>query len=148
VPGASAFAKRVTLPGKGAIRYLGHANHRVNSWSNSECRILRHVDLSADDVALHQCEHERAAGLHEAAGIDVPLGDDAIERRDDAQVVPLLVEDPDQGLLSRDVRLGDGDRSMLGFESEAISVALLRRQPPLLDQGAVAIVGDLCEIPC
>ena len=135
VPGANAWAKRVTLPGNVRSGILGHANDRFDSAAHSERRVLRHIDLGADDVALHQREHERVgAGLHEAAHVDVALGDDAVKRRDHALVGLLLIEDPDQRLLSRDVRLGDRDRRLLRLKGQAVGVALLRRHPPLLDQ--------------
>ena len=52
----------------------------------------------------------------------------------------------DQALLSRDVRLGDTDRGVLGFEAQSIGVAELCGRPALLDQRADAIVGDLREL--
>ena len=112
---------------------LGDVNHCVDPSANSECRVLWHVDLGADYFALHQSEHERRASLHEASCIDVPLGDDTVERRDHALVGLLLTKHADQGLLSRDVCLSYSDRRLLRIESQAVSVALLRRQPSLLD---------------
>src|ERR1700676_2716232 len=67
--------------------------------------------------------------------------DDAVERRDHALIGLLLGKNPDQALLCRDVRLGDADRGLLGFEAEAIGVAELRGRPALLDQGADAVIG-------
>ena len=96
---------------------------------------------------MHQREHERGAGLHEAPCIDIPLGDDAVEWRDHALVGLLLTKHADQGLLSRDVCLCNRDRRLLGIEGQAVGVALLRRHPSLLDQVAVAIVGDPRKIP-
>ena len=56
---------------------------------------------------------KRAAGgvgLHQAADIDVALGDDAVERRDDALIGLLLAEHLQLRLLRRDVGLRDADR--------------------------------------
>ena len=78
-------------------------NDRVDPGCHSERRVLRHVDLGTDNVALHQREHERCAGLHEAARVDVPLSDNAIKRRDHALIRLLLLKHAYQGLLSRDV---------------------------------------------
>src|SRR5262245_29595322 len=91
------------LAWKSAVRILRHMNHRVDSGSHSERRVLRYIDLGTDDIALHQREHECRAGLHEAASVDVPLSNDAIKGRDHALVGLLLTKDADQGLLSRDV---------------------------------------------
>jgi hypothetical protein len=95
---------------------------------------------------VHQGEHEGAAGLHKAADVDGALGGDAVERRDHALIGLLLGKNPDQALLCRDVRLGDADRGILGFEAEAIGVEL-RGRPALLDQGADAVIGHLGELP-
>ena len=103
MPGANAWANRVTLPGNARLGVLRHANDRVDPGSHSERRVLRYVDLSTDNVALHQREHERCAGLHEAAGVDIPLSDSAIKRRDHALIRLLLLKHTYQGLLSGDV---------------------------------------------
>ena len=68
----------------------GNAHHGVDPGSQPEDLILRHIDLGSNDIALHDGEHERAAGrigLHEATDVDVALGDDAVERSDDALIM-------------------------------------------------------------
>jgi hypothetical protein len=47
------------------------------------------------------------------ADIDVALGDDAVERRDDQGVIPVLTELREQVLLGCDVRLRCGDRCLV-----------------------------------
>ena len=82
------------LAGKRPIRNLGDAHHGGHSRPQPERRILRHIYLDADHGALHDGEHEGAArriGLHQAADVDVALGDDALERGDDALIGLLLV---------------------------------------------------------
>ena len=99
-------------------RRLGHAHDRVNARRHAEGRVLRHVDPDADDVLLLNLEHEGAArrvALHQTADIDVALGDEAIERRDDQGVVAVLTELLDQVLLRRDVLLRGGDRGLVCF---------------------------------
>ena len=99
---------------------------------------------------MHQREHGGAAGrvgLHQAAVVDVALGDDAVERRHHALIGLLLVEHPELGLLGGDIRLGHRDRRLLRLQGQAIVVALLRGEPSLLDQLAVAVPGDLGEFP-
>ena len=66
-------------------------------------------------TSLHDGEHEGAAGgigLHQAADIDVALGDDAVERSDHALIGLLLTQHLQLRLLRRDVRLRDGDRGL------------------------------------
>ena len=69
--------------------------------------VLRHVDLRADHVGLHHREHEGAAGgvgLHQAADVDIALGDDAVERRDARSDSPSAwLQHPDLRLLRRDI---------------------------------------------
>src|ERR1700730_4684773 len=75
---------------KVAIRKFRHAHDSLNAWGDAEGRILGHVDPDADDVLLHNLEHEGAAGriaLHQTADIDIALGDNAVERRDDRGIV-------------------------------------------------------------
>ena len=98
---------------------------------------------------MHQGEQERAARgicLDQAADVDVALGDDAVERRDHALIGFLLVQDPQLRLLCRDIRLRDGDRGLARLETQAIGIALLLRDPTLMDERLVAIPGDLGEI--
>ena len=64
------------LAGEGAVGDLGNAHDCLDPGSQPERLVLRHIDLGADHVALHDGEHERAArriGLHEAAHVDVAL---------------------------------------------------------------------------
>src|SRR6202043_2425250 len=86
------------------------------------------------------------SGRYQAAIVDIALGDYAVERRYDTLVGLLLPEDSYLGFLGGDVRLGHADRSLLGLQGQAIIVALLQREPTLLDEIAVARVGDLGEI--
>ena len=68
---------------------------RIDPGGQTEGLVLRHKDLRANDIALHDCEHERAAdriSLHESAYVDIALNDDAVERRYDTLVGLLLVE--------------------------------------------------------
>ncbi len=48
--------------GKFAARHLGHAHHRSDSFADAEGFRLRHIELNADHIALHQGEQEGAAG--------------------------------------------------------------------------------------
>jgi hypothetical protein len=66
------------LARKGAIRDFGHV-HGFDARLQSERLVLRHEHLGSDHVALHDREHERAAGrvgLHQAADIHIALGND------------------------------------------------------------------------
>src|SRR3954453_8380379 len=83
--------------GEGAIRDFGHMHDRVHPWGQSEGLILRDKHLSTDHVALHDGEHEGAAGgggLHERTDVDIALRDHAIKRSHDALIGLLLGEDP------------------------------------------------------
>ena len=85
-------------------------HHRIYARLQSEGFVLRHVHLGTNDVALHEGEHESACGrvgLHQAADIDIALGDDAVEWRHDALIYLLLMQHLQLGLLGRDVGLGD-----------------------------------------
>src|SRR5208282_6739584 len=102
-----------------------HPDDRLDSRLYTERSILRNIDPGADDVALHQREHECGAGLHEAANINASLGDDAVERGYDALVSLILIEYPDKILLSRNIRLSNRDCGLLGLQCQPIGVALL-----------------------
>ena len=126
------------LAGECATRDFGHAHDRIDPRAQSERLILRHVDLGADHVALHDGEHERAAhriGLHEAADVDVALGDDAVERGDDALIGLLLVEHLELGLLRRHVGLRNADRGLPRLEGLDVDGALLGVTQPLSTSG-------------
>ena len=149
VPGCSASAIRVTLPGNVRSGNLRDAHDGIDPGRQSERLVLRHVDLRPDHVALHDGEHERAAcriGLHQAADVDVALGDDAVERGDDALVGLLLIEHLEQGLLRRHVALRNADRGLSRPQGQSVGISLLRGHPTLVDQRAVAVPGHLCEI--
>ena len=83
---------------------------------------------------------------HQAAVVDVALGDHAVEWRHDALVCLLLLEDTDLGFLGGNIGLSHSHRGLLRLQGQAIVVALLKREPSLLDQIAVARIGDLGEI--
>ena len=111
--------------------------------------VLRDVDLDADHVGLHHSKHEGAAGgigLDQGSDIDVALGHHAIERRDYALIVLLLVQDLQLRFLLLDVGLRDRHRRLLGGERQPIGVALLRGGPALLDQRLVARPVGAAEI--
>jgi len=95
---------------------------------------------------VHQHEHECRAGRHQAAVVDVALCDHAIEWRHDALVGLLLLEYSNLGFLGGDIRLSHSHGGLLRLQGQAIVVALLTRQPSLLDQIAVARIGDLGEL--
>src|SRR6202035_3217951 len=81
-----------------------------------------------------------------AAIVDVALGDHAIEWRNYALVGFLLLDNPDLGFLGGDIGLSHSYRGLLRLQGQAIVVALLKREPSLLDQFAVAPIGDVGEI--
>lgn len=87
------------LAGKRPIRNLRDANHGVNTGSKSERLILRDKHLGTDHIRMHQREHEGRSRRHEAAVVDVALCDHAVERRHDALVGLLLLENSNLGLL-------------------------------------------------
>ena len=93
------------------------------------------IDLRADHVALHDGEHEGAAdrvGLHQAADVDVALGDDAVERRHDALIGLLLLQHLQLRLLGHDVGLGDArPRPRCALQRLDVDRALLLRSPSL-----------------
>ena len=92
--------------GKAAIGHLGNVHDGLDAGLQAEGLVLRHEDLGADHVVLVEGEHEGAAGrigLHQAADVDVALGDDAVERRHDALIDLLLVQDLELRLLGDDV---------------------------------------------
>ena len=153
--GAGARLQRVGdarhLAGKAAIRASrARAPPRRCPGCRPNACVLRHEDLGADHVALHDGEHEGAGGrigLHQAADVDVALGDDAVERRDDALIGLLLVQHVELRLLGDDVGLRDARPRLPGACSVCSSIgALLLRQPALLDQRLVAIPGDLRKL--
>ena len=149
-PGANASAMRVTVPAKAWPGISGTRTFAAITRFQTECRVLRDVELNADDVGVHDGEHEGAAGrvrLHQAADIDVALGDDAVERRHHALIVLLLVQHLQLRLLLLDVRLRDRHRRLLRSQGQAIGVALLRGDPSLLDQRLVAPPVGGREIP-
>ena len=96
---------------------------------------------------MHQREHEGRSGRHQAAIVDVALCDHAVEWRYDALVGLLLLEDSNLGFLGGNIGLSHSDRRLLRLQGQAIVVALLKREPSLRDQLAVARIGDLGEIP-
>jgi len=98
---------------------------------------------------MRQCEQKGAAGgvrLHQAADVDVALGDDAVERRHHALIHPLLVQHPQLRLLGDDVGGRDPHRSFARLQGQAVGVALLLGRPALLHQLAVAVPGHLGEV--
>ena len=137
---------RVTLPGKRPIRNLRDTNHRINTGPKPERLVLRHEHLGADDVGVHQREHEGRSGLHQAAVVDVALRDHTVERRHHTLVGLLLLEYSNLGLLGCNIRLRHAHRGLLRLQGQAIIVALLERQPSLFDEIAVARIGDLGEV--
>ena len=83
MPGTSALATRVTVAEFNA-GHLRHTHTCAAPLLQAERLVLRHIGLDPDHVAVHQREHRHAAGgvgLHQAAVVDVALGDDAVERR-------------------------------------------------------------------
>ena len=56
------------------------------------------------------------AGLHEAADVDVALGDDAVERRDHALIGLLLVSTRIRASCAAMFACATADRRLLGFE--------------------------------
>jgi hypothetical protein len=71
------------------------AYDRVDSWRDAEGRVLWHADPDADHVLLHDREHEGATvgvALDHVADVDVALSNNAIERRDDRCIVPVLCQ--------------------------------------------------------
>jgi hypothetical protein len=113
-------------------------------------RLLRHEKLDAHDVAVRDREHKSAARrvrLDQAADIDVALGDDPVERRNDPLIGLLLLEHLDLGLLRLDgggARIG---RLRLRREVQAVGVALLLRGPALPDQDVVTRPVMRRELP-
>ena len=83
---------------------------------------------------------------HQAAIVDIALCDHAIERRHDALIGLLLLENPYLGFLGGNIRQRHSDRSLLSLQGQPIIVSLLKREPSLLDQIAVARIGDLGEV--
>ena len=149
VPGCSASAVRVTLPGKVRSGDFGNVHDGIDSRAQSERLLLRHVDLGPDHVALHDGEHERAAGrigLHQAADVDIALSDDAVERGNNALIGLLLIEHLKQGLLRRHIGLRDADRGIARLEGQPIGISLLRSHPPFVDQRAVALPCHLRQV--
>ena len=134
------------LAGKGPIRNLGDTDHRVDAGSKPESLILGDEHLGADHVRVHQREHEGRSGRHQAAVVDVALCDHAVERRYDALVGFLLLEDSNLGFLGGNIGLSHSHCRLLRLQGQAIVVALLKREPSLLDQIAVARIGDLGEL--
>jgi hypothetical protein len=76
----------------------------------------------------------------------VALCDHAVEWRYDALIRLLLLEDSDLGLLGGNIGLSHSHRRLLRPQGQLIVVALLKREPSLLDQIAVARIGALGEI--
>ena len=116
VPGCSASAIRVTVPGKLRSGISGTCTMAWMPGLQAERLVLRHEDLGADHAVLVDGEHEGAAGrigLHQAADIDVALGDDAVERRHDALIDLLLVQDVELRFLGHDVGPRHPDRGFL-----------------------------------
>ena len=103
------------LAAKGAIGNFRHTNHRLDARRQTERRVLRHIDLGAD-AHCWIVNMESAAyriGLHQAAHIDIALGDHSVERRDDLLIGFLLLEHQELRLLRRHVALSDADRRFL-----------------------------------
>ena len=137
------------LAGKLAIGKLWDSHDSVNARSHAEGSVLRHVDKDPDHVHLHDLEHEGAArgvALHQAANIDVALGDDAVERGDDQGVAPVLTELFEQVLLGGDVLLRGGDCGLVSFYGLDVNRALLLGRPALVDQRTVSVPGHLRKL--
>src|SRR5260221_279072 len=68
--------------GEVAARDFRHVYYCIDPGADPEGRVLRHEELNPHDIALRHGEHRGAArrvGRHQAADINVPLGDDAVE---------------------------------------------------------------------
>ena len=134
------------LAAKGAIGNFRHTNHRLDARRQTERPlVLRHIDLGADHIALLDREHESAAyriGLHQAAHIDIALGDHSVERRDDLLIGFLLLEHQGLRLLRRHVALSDADRRFLRSQRLHVHRTLLRG-PALFNQRTIAVPCNL-----
>src|SRR6266436_3807541 len=100
------------LAGKAAVRNFWNVHHGLDPGLQPERLVLRNKHLRPDDVALHDREHEGAAGrigLDQAADVDIALGDDALERRHHALIGLLLLQDLQLGLFGDHIGLRDGD---------------------------------------
>ena len=129
--------------------HLGNAHDGADPLLQAERLVLRHIELDADHVAVHHGEHRHAAGgvgLHQAAVVDVALGDDAVERRHHALIGLVLEQHLELGLLGADVRLGDRDGGLLRLQVQPFGVALLLGDPALVEQLAVARPGDARDL--
>ena len=147
VPGCSVGDPR-HCAGKGAIGDLGNLQRGLDPGASRTpgpgARRLR-----ADNVPLHDREHESAAGrigLNQAADIDVALRDDAVERSDDLLIGLLLSEHAQLLLLGIHVGLRNADRCLLGLECLGVDSALLLGVPALLDQRLVAVPRYLRQL--
>jgi hypothetical protein len=114
----------------------------VDAGGDPQGQILGDEYLRANDVALHDAEQERSArgvGLHQAADVDVALGDDAVEWRDHTLIGLLLAQDLQLPLLRRDVGLRYPKGGLLRLERLDVVDALLLREPAIADKRSIAI---------
>ena len=145
--GSSASAMRVTLPGNRDPGSPARGPSPRRRAATPNACVLRHVNLGADHVALHHGEHEGAGGgvgLHQASHVDIALGDDAVEWRDHALIILLLLQHVELRLLRDDVGLRDADRRVPAHCSVCWStVPCCCVTQPLSHQRLVAAPGDI-----
>jgi hypothetical protein len=128
---------------------FGNPNLCADAGFEPEGLVLRHMHKRADHVAPHDGEHEgadRRIGLHQAAHVDIALGDGAVERGNHALVVLLLLENLELGLLGREILLCDTHSRLLRLKRLLIDATLLLGDPAFLDQWLVAAPGYVGEL--
>ena len=121
----------------------------ADAFLQAEGLVLRHIELDAKHIVVHQGEHISACvgvGLHQAAHIDVALSDVTVKRSNHGLIDLLLVQNLDLGLLRLDVRFRYPHRSLISGEGQSVGVALLQRHPALLNQRFVAPPGDVGKV--
>ena len=137
------------LAGKTATGDFGDPYGSVYPGGQSKCGVLRHINPNAHHVALHDGEHESAAcriPLDEAADVDIPFGNHAIERRDDRRIIPLLTEHLELILLRRHIGLRDANGGLARLDRIDVDRALLLRYPTVTNQRLIPAPCHLSQI--
>jgi hypothetical protein len=88
----------------------------------------------------------RRVGLDEAADINIGLGNDAVERSDDALIDLLLLQHLDLRLLRLDPSLPRLDRMCQSFEVRPVGIALLAGDSTILEKDRVSGPGALGQL--
>ncbi len=85
--------------------------------------------------------------MHQVPHVDIALGDDTIERGDDALIGLLLIKHLQLRLLRHHVGLGNAECGLPRMKREPVDIALLRGDPAFFDEPLVPVPRHLRQVP-